>query len=166
MSAKKKTAKARAPRRRPVSKQGRPSSYRPEYAEQARKLCLLGATDADLARFFGVADATVDNWKQAHPDFLGSLKAGKEEADAKVAHSLYRRAIGYSHRAVKIFADPKTGAELQVPYLERYPPDTTAQIFWLKNRRPGEWRDKQQHEHSADGSLAALVAAAFTGEPS
>jgi len=129
-------------------KTGRPSSFRKEYVDQAFKLCLLGATDAQLADFFGVTETTINNWKHAHPEFLASLKAGKEQADATVAQSLYRRAIGYEHEAVKIVADAKSGAEHVVPYIERYPPDTTAAIFWLKNRRPGAWRDKREHEHT------------------
>lgn len=134
---------------------GRPSSFRAEYCEQAFKLCLLGATDADIADFFGVSETTVNNWKAAHPEFLESLKSGKREADATVAHSLYRRANGWEHDAVKIVADAKTGDSLLVPYVEHYPGDTTAQIFWLKNRRPDLWRDKQNIEHS--GELPVLV---------
>jgi hypothetical protein len=136
-------------------KGGRPSKYREDFAEQARKLCMLGATDAEIADFFGVAESTVNNWKQQHPDFLESLKSGKSFADANVAHSLYRRATGWEHDAVKIVADAKTGDSLLVPYVEHYPGDTTAQIFWLKNRRPDLWRDKQNIEHS--GELPVLV---------
>ena len=66
---------------------------------------------------------------------------GKSRADAGVAASLFHRAKGYSHDAVKIVADAKTGAEHIVPYTEHYPPDTTACIFWLKNRRKNDWRD-------------------------
>lgn len=131
-------------------KGGRPSSYRGEYAEQAYKLCLLGATDADMADFFGVAESTLNNWKQAHPEFLESLKRGKVVADATVADSLYRRANGWEHDAVKIVADARTGDRTIVPYVEHYPADTTAAIFWLKNRRPDIWRDKQAVEHSGE----------------
>lgn len=133
-----------------MSKGGRPSRYRAEYSEQAFRLCLLGATDADLAGFFAVSEQTINAWKQAHPKFLESLKAGKDEADANVAKSLYRRALGYSHDAVKIVADAKTGTEHTVPYVEHYPPDTTACIFWLKNRQRTKWRDKQDVEHSGE----------------
>lgn len=136
---------------------GRPSSFRPEFCKQAFKLCLLGATDAELARFFEVSESTIANWKNEHPEFLEALKDGKEEGDAKVAQSLYRRALGYSHRAVKIVADAKSGAEHIVPYTEHYPPDTTACIFWLKNRRPDLWRDRQQHEHSGTVNAGVLL---------
>jgi len=140
------------------TKMGRPTLYRPEYAEQAYKLCLLGATDAQLGDFFGVSEQTINSWKDAQPDFLESLKAGKEQADARVAHSLYQRALGYEHEAVKIVADAKSGVEHIVPYIERYPPDTTAAIFWLKNRRRDVWRDRQDHEHAGkDGGAIEVV---------
>lgn len=134
---------------------GRPPKYQAEYAEQARKLCLLGATDANMADFFEVDERTINRWKNDHPAFCQALKDGKLEADATVAQSLYRRANGWEHRAVKIVADAKTGAEHIVPYVEHYPGDTVAQIFWLKNRRPDLWRDKQNIEHS--GELPVLV---------
>ena len=119
---------------------GRPSKYRSEFAEQAYRLCLLGATDKELAAFFDVCERTINGWKDEQPEFLQSLKAGKEQADAEVASRLFRRALGYSHEAVKIFNED--GKPLIVPYTEHYAPDTTACIFWLKNRQPKLWRDK------------------------
>lgn len=151
-------------RRTTKKKPGRPTAYREEFAAQAYNLCLLGATNADLARSFGVVEATIDNWIASIPEFLGAIKAGREEADAKVAKRLYSRACGYEHKAVKIFADAKTGAEHVVEYIERYPPDTVAAIFWLKNRRPAQWREKQELDHNvkladiADDELAGLIA--------
>jgi hypothetical protein len=131
----------------------RPSSFKEEYCEQAYKLCLLGATDAELSDFFHIDAATLNRWKQRYPEFCESLKRGKDVADATVADSLYKRATGYSHPAVKIFADVKTGAEQVVEYTEHYPPDTVACIFWLKNRQRKHWRDKQDHEHTGkDGT--------------
>jgi hypothetical protein len=102
----------------------------------------LGATDEQIADFFGVSVPTIDNWKKAHPAFLGALKESKAALDTKVERSLYERAMGYSHPAVKILT--VAGQVEQVPYVERYPPDTTAMIFWLKNRKPAEWRDRQE----------------------
>jgi hypothetical protein len=129
-----------------MAKQGRPSGYKPEYCEQARKLCELGATDIEIADFFDVAVRTLYDWKAAHADFLQALKEGKAEADARVVESLYQRAVGYTHDAEKIFNHD--GKVTRVKYREHYPPDTTACIFWLKNRQPGHWRDKQDHVHS------------------
>lgn len=130
---------------------GRPSLYRPEYAEQALKLCRLGATDKEIANFFEVVESTINEWKLKHAEFSESLKAGKALADAEVADKLFKRATGYEHAAVKISASPD-GKEHVTEYIERYPPDTTAAIFWLKNRRPDVWRDKVQQELTgADG---------------
>lgn len=136
-----------------MAKGGRPSKYKPEYVEQAHKLCLLGATDAQLADFFQVNEDTINEWKKVHQDFSESLKQGKFEADSTVAQKLFHRATGYTHPAVKIFADPKTGTKMKVEYEEHYAPDTTACIFWLKNRQPAMWRDKVEQVHSGDLNL-------------
>lgn len=121
---------------------GRPSRYKAEYAEQAYKFCLLGATDARLGEFFDVSEQTINAWKSAHPEFLESIKRGKDIADAEIAHSLFQRAKGYSHEAVKIFNNQ--GEIIVEPYTEHYPPDTGAAMAWLKNRQPSQWRDKQE----------------------
>lgn len=135
---------------------GRPSSYKPEYADQARKLCRLGATNEDISKFFHVALSSVNKWIRDHEDFSHALKEGRELADAEVAQKLYRRAVGYSHEAVKIVADAKTGSEHQVPYTEHYAPDTTACIFWLKNRRPDLWRDKTEQQLSGNVQIETV----------
>ena len=126
----------------------RPTQYRAEYAEQAFKLCLLGATDVQLGDFFGVSEKTINVWKGKHPKFMKALTDGKRIADADVAHSLYQRAVGYSHPEDKIFND--NGTPMIVPTTKHYPPDATSMIFWLKNRQRFDWRDKQEVEHSGD----------------
>mgnify|MGYP000255228227 CR=1 FL=1 len=120
----------------------RPSRYKAEFAEQAAKLCRLGATDKELAEFFGVTEKTINNWKGAHPEFLQSLKAGKQMADAEVADKLFQRAIGYSHPDTHI--SNYQGLITVTPITKHYPPDPTSMIFWLKNRRPDLWRDKPE----------------------
>lgn len=132
---------------------GRPSKYKPEMIEQAQKLCALGATDKDVADFFGVTDRTLYRWQLEYPEFCKALKLGKEAPDDRVERSLFHRATGYTHKAVKIFADPKTGAQHIVEYDEHYPPDTTAMIFWLKNRRPDLWRDRVEHTGKNGGPI-------------
>jgi len=121
---------------------GRPSKYKKEYAEQAYKLCLLGATDKELASFFEVNEDTINEWKKKHEEFSVSLKSGKVEADAVIASKLFHKAKGYNCKAIK-FATHEGQITDQVEYIEHFPPDTTAAIFWLKNRQPGKWRDKQ-----------------------
>ncbi|ARW09993.1 MULTISPECIES: hypothetical protein [Acetobacter] len=141
---------------------GRPSKYQEGFAEQARKLCLLGATDQDLADFFEVSEQTINAWKSAHPEFLESIKKGKDLADAEVADRLFQRALGYSHKAVKIFNDQ--GRPLVVDYEEHYPPDTAAGIFWLKNRQKDKWRDKITQEHSGpDGGPIEVKGGGVSG---
>lgn len=131
-----------------AKKTGRPSSYNKKYDRIAYQMCLLGATDKQIADAFGVTEQTVNNWKKdekGNPtSFFESLKRGKVQADAIVADSLYQRAIGYSHPEDKIFNND--GEPLIVPTIRHYPPDTTAIIFWLKNRQPALWRDRQEIE--------------------
>lgn len=134
---------------------GAPDKFKPEYCDQAYKLCLLGATDTAIANFFNVCEATVNNWKIRHPEFLESLKSGKEIADAEIAYSLYHRAKGYSHPEDKIFNDG--GMPLVVPTTKHYPPDATSAIFWLKNRNSQQWRDKQELEHSGEVKLPEII---------
>jgi hypothetical protein len=128
------------------TKMGRPSKYRPEFATQAKQFAKLGATDAEISRFLEIDTATLWRWKAAHPDFCNALKAGKDVADDRVQQSLFQRAVGYSHEAVKIFANPRTGENVVVPFIEHFAPDTTACIFWLKNRRKDEWRERGSQE--------------------
>lgn len=134
---------------------GRPSRYKEEYNEQARKLCRLGATDKELAEFFGVAVSTVNLWKQKYPEFSESLKEGKQLADAEVAEKLYQRATGYSHPEDDIRV--VSGEIVITPTIKHYPPDTTAAIFWLKNRRPDLWRDKPDGEQGDEVLQKALT---------
>lgn len=131
----------------------RPSKYKPEFAAQAAKLCALGATDAQLADFFEVAVSTVSLWKVEHREFSEAIKVPKAEADERVEQSLFRRAMGYEHDEVDIKV--VQGQIVKTPIRKYYPPDTTAAIFWLKNRKPGEWRDKQETELS--GSVEQVV---------
>ncbi len=144
---------------------GRPTSYRAEYAEQARKFCLLGATDKRLAELFEVSEVTLNAWKKEHPEFLKSLKEGKELADANVASSLYHRAIGYSHAEDDIRA--LNGGIVITPTIKHYPPDTAAATLWLKNRQPQVWRDKVDAELSGPngGPIQHRVALEFVRPP-
>lgn len=124
-----------------VADTGRPTKYKPEYDEQAYKLCLLGHTDEELASFFEVHVSTIYEWKLTHESFSESIKKGKEFADVDVAQSLYKRATGMT-LTKQVFK-----GESLVEVEDEIAPDTTAMIFWLKNRQPKKWRDKQVTEH-------------------
>src|ERR1051325_6796657 len=101
---------------------GRPTDYRREFAKKAKKLCLLGATDNELADFFEVTEQTINNWKETHKEFFDALKKGKAQADANVASRLYQRAIGYSHKDVDIRVVEGTLTTTNIT--KHYPPDT------------------------------------------
>ncbi len=116
---------------------GRPTSYREIYIKQAHKLCLLGATDKDLADFFGVSEQTINNWKKNHPEFLESINRGKLIMDARVAESLYKLATGYSHPAEHV--SNYRGEITITDIVKHYPPSVRACIFWLRNRQPEKW---------------------------
>ena len=129
---------------------GRPTLYRDEYAEQATKLCKLGATDEDMAQFFGVDVSTIGNWKHAHPEFFEAIRAGKAIADMEVAESLHSRALGHTWVEQQAFKVKRAdGSEaVEVVEVERQvPPDATSMVVGLKNRRKQDWRDR----HTLDG---------------
>ena len=126
-----------------MAKVGRPSDFKEEYVEQAYNYALLGATDVQMASFFDTTEQTLNNWKKSFPEFFESIKKGKALADAKVAESLYHRANGYSHPETKVFNNQ--GEIVTFDVTKQYAPDPTAAIFWLKNRQPELWRDRQEN---------------------
>ena len=133
------------PRPKEAKELGRPTDYREEYNEQAYKLCLLGMVDKELAKFFGVSEKTLNTWKKEFPEFLQSLAAGKEIANAEVAHSLYKRAVGFERPdAVKIFMPANAKKPVYAKFTEYYPPDASAAFRFLLNREPEKWRDKRE----------------------
>lgn len=152
-----------------AAKRGRPTKYKAEYANQARMLCLLGATDVELAEFFAVNVDSINEWKKRHEEFSVSIKEGKEKSDARIADALYNRAMGATvkkQQAIKlkeiVYENGKKVSETEtvevVDLIDEVPPDTPAAIFWLKNRRKMNWRDKQEIEVTTDDDLAALLA--------
>jgi hypothetical protein len=135
---------------------GRPTLYRPELAELARKLALLGLTENEMADAFNVNVGTLIEWKARHKEFREAIERGGVQADAHIAESLYHRGLGYQHEAVKIFMPAGVAAPVYAPYTAHYPPDTQAASLWLRNRQPRKWRDKHEVEHM--GSIEARIA--------
>lgn len=137
---------------------GCPTDYLPEYALLAEKLCLLnvGITDKDLAQFFNVCEATITNWKREQPEFLASIRNGKDLSDPNVAHALYRRAIGAEYVEEEVVKrkvveyDPKTFKKIReeefievVPVVKTAPPDAAAGRYWMNNRRRHQTAERQ-----------------------
>lgn len=128
-------------------------------------MCQLGATDPELADFFDVTVRTLNRWKVAHAEFAEAIRKGKERADDRVVDSLYHRAMGTEYEKAHPFKVKKTiygadGKKIQeeerievVMVKEVIPPDTTAMIFWLKNRRAQDWRDVHKVEHGKAGDF-------------
>lgn len=124
------------------------SGYTARTPEQAKRLVALGATPSEVADFFGVDPVTVHNWSLRYEEFANAIRVGRTHADERVTRALYGRAIGGPHKTQKAFM--YKGAPVIVEYVETLPPDTAAAIFWLKNRRPDQWRDIQRHEHTME----------------
>ncbi len=114
---------------RPV---GRPSPYTPQMLRRVHRFALLGATDVEMAEMLDISIPTFYAWQKVHPEFLKALQSGKALADSQVAGRMYKDALNGN---------------------------TTAQIFWLKNRRRTEWRDVQSREISGPngGPIQAAV---------
>jgi hypothetical protein len=85
-----------------MAKPARPADCKPDICDLARKFCMLGATDEDLAELLEVEPATIADWIAGFPDFAMALKQGREIADATAAERLFQRAIGFSHEVEKV----------------------------------------------------------------
>lgn len=121
-----------------------------------------GLIDEQIAEKCGITRSTLSEWKKKYPDISNALKKGKEIVDREVENALLKKAKGYNVEIKKTFKVRKIDydssgkkireyEELQTGYDEVHvPPDTTAQIFWLKNRRPDRWRDRQEEQRSSE----------------
>lgn len=138
---------------------GRPSAYKPEYAKQAEKLCLLGATDQELADFFEVDVRTIYRWKHTNEEFCQALINGKDKLDDRVERSLYQRAVGYEQDEVKIFMPAGAEKPIYAPYRAKVAADVGAAKLWLTNRRGDQWREKSETDVNVKGDLAGILAA-------
>lgn len=137
-----------------------------------------GLTDKQIAKNLGIGYTTLKEYKKNYPAFSAALKRGKEVVDFEVENALLKRALGYEYEEVtkeRILKKDEKGSPLVnvhgLPIHEmvvtkkvtkQVAPDTTAQIFWLKNRKPQEWRDKQEVQHS--GAISNEVNITIDGE--
>jgi len=150
----------------------RPSKY---HSHVQPKLNLVeswardGLTDEQIAHNLGIGTATLYEYKNKFPEFTEALKNGKDDIDVEVENALLKRALGYEYEEVtqeplynpingEPILDESGNPKIAVTKIVRkmVNPDTTAQIFWLKNRRPGAWRDKQDIEHSGEAGVRII----------
>ena len=146
---------------------GRKGFYREDMPERAFRMCLLGLSNKDLATAFGVGTGTIDYWMQQKPLFANAVRKGRLEADSKVAHAMYQRAVGYNHRDQVILTNRITEYDengkpirsynepLIVPIIKHLPPSEYACHKWLSIRQREYWADVQKvdHTHTFKGQM-------------
>tara|TARA_R110000868_G_scaffold290612_4_gene550821 strand:- start:235 stop:789 length:555 start_codon:yes stop_codon:yes gene_type:complete len=119
---------------------GRPSTYREEYAAQAKELTERGLTHWEIAQFLGISRGTLYAWKGSIAEFSDAISKHNESSNDRVEVSLYERAVGYSYESEKVFQFQ--GDVIRAKTVEHIPPDPGAAMMWLKNRRADGWKDK------------------------
>lgn len=102
-----------------------------------------GLTDKQISKNIGISESTLNDWKKKFPEFSESLKQSKEIADRQVENALHKTALGFYYEEDMV---TNQGDVVRVKKYSK--PNTTAQIFWLKNRKPANWRDKQEIEQT------------------
>ena len=128
---------------------GRPTVYKPENAEIARQACMLGASNETLAERLEVSRRTIDNWIASIADFGDAVRHGRLVADESVVAALYARATGMEHKSIKIVEGE--GTAVTTTHTVQALPDVRACIFWLRNRRPKQWRENRPLAHEQYG---------------
>ena len=115
-----------------------------------------GLTDEQIATNMGISAATLYNWKRDHLEIFEALKDGKDVADRQVENALFKSALGYTFDEVTKELKDDELVVTKVVHKE-VQPNTTAQIFWLKNRKRAEWRDRVENAITgADGGAVKV----------
>lgn len=125
----------------PKNKTGRKTLFSESLQRKAVKAAEEGALDWEIAEVIGINPSTLYAWKTKYPEFSKALKEAREIPDQAVEAALFRSAMGYTHREEKIFYSNRTGKVKRVEVVKHYPPNPASMIFWLKNRKPKDWRD-------------------------
>lgn len=138
------------------------SKYHPSLLAPAKAAAATGMTESEIAGFLGINQSTLWVWKTQHPEFGEAIRLGKEQPDERVKAALYQSAIGHYVTIKKGMVDKKTGQLIEWEETQYIKPEVTAQIFFLKNRRPNEWNDRggsgeDSFENYSDAELAKLV---------
>jgi hypothetical protein len=129
--------------------------YKPEFVDQARDMCHLGATDEELAEHFEVCVRTIYRWRNTHEAFAEAVVVGKEHADARVERALYSRAVGCSVERTKIFKHAGDPKPVYATYKHHLPPDPVVALNWLRVRQPKKWRIRE--EETRDPTAVEMI---------
>ena len=121
-----------------------------------------GLTNEQIAHNAGIHPSTLYSWAAAHREISEALKKGKEVVDIEVENALLKLALGYEYTEVMV--EESGGGHTRRETTKQIPPDVTAQIYWLKNRRPGRWRDRPQ-EMAEDSGESGVVVLAPVDDP-
>jgi hypothetical protein len=118
--------------------------YKPEFCDQALKLCDYGATNADLADHFGVTISVISTWQSQHPEFAEACRLGKSRVDARVQQAFYNQAVGYSRVVEKV--RQHKGELVLVRHTEQVPSHSSTAKTWLYNRCGTDWNDEPKQD--------------------
>lgn len=125
----------------PIRKVGQPTKYHPDMVKMAAQYIDFGLTENQIAQLFEVSVMTMWHWKRRYPQFAKALELTPERRNKIVEASLYLKATGYSHPAIRILPPAVAGGDpVVVEYTEYYPPDTSSIALWLLNRAPGRYK--------------------------
>lgn len=152
--------KLKPKRKKNTGKRGNQTQFKTDYVRMATPLGEAGFTDAQIGVVFNVQAQSIRIWRKKYPAFDNALKKAKQTADEQVEQALFKRAMGYEHPDVDIrtvaIGDGRSTI-VQTPIIKHYAPDTTACIFWLKNRQPNKWRDRTEHTGDEGGAIKVEV---------
>lgn len=114
-----------------------------------------GLSDEQIAENIGIVTSTLYEWKKKYSDISEALKKGKEVSDYEVENAMHKSAIGYFVEETKTYINEVEGVKTRrVEKMKKWiPPNTAAQIFWLKNRRPDKWREKPEENQGMGGRV-------------
>ena len=140
-------------------KEGRASkrAYHPGFDRRATDYCMLGATNEELAQLFGVSVSAIQKWLVARPSFARAVRKGREEADARVARSMFRAATGLKLKEVRTRLGENGQVLEKTETIKEQAPNVNAGTLWLTNRRGDRWRDRNVVDAGDSFDLAELV---------
>ena len=131
---------------------GRKSCFNEAIRATIIRLAEEGKTDEEIAEMIGVSRTTLTNWKGKYQDFSLAVREAKHMADELVEAALFSRATGYTHDEENVIVT-KQGDVVPVTKKKHYPPDTQAAMFWLRNRKPADWREKNESDVTVNNTV-------------